>query len=360
MLIPILGLLTLVLLAVISRRYFGTVNRPVFLVLLTVVLLLFSGLRHKTVGVDTANYYGRFYDFVYSDHAQALRLSSALKDSGYYMLNWYFSRVIPDGQIWIAFVSFVYILGVSLVCYWESPDYGFSMLYVYCMGLFFFSMTGLRQTLASGLVMMSYIFLVKRKLIPFVILVYLASRMHESAWIFLIIYPVANLRTGWLRLLAVLIFFILVLAFRDSIGSWMIGLFPGDVLDERFVGYMNSTTQYTASGFIIQLAIFIFCMRYHSAVVADLPHREVLYNMAFFALIFQAAAMSIAEFFRISMFFSWCYVPLLPICMQYERDQRNYEFVRIGLIVAFIAYFMYSTLDSCGIVPYHFFWETVA
>ena len=139
----------------------------------------------------------------------------------------------------------------------------------------------------------------------------------------------------------------------------MIDLFPEDVLDDRFTGYMNSTTQYTASGFVIQLLMFVFCMRYHDDVVGDLPHREVLYNLAFFGLLFQAAAMSIAEFFRVSMYFSWCYVALIPICMQYEPDQRNYEFVRLMVVVAFVTYFFYSTLNSCGIVPYHFFWQFV-
>ena len=48
---------------------------------------------------------------------------------------------------------------------------------------------------------------------------------------------------------------------------------------------------------------------------------------------------------------------LIPICMQYEPDQRNYEFVRMMVVIAFTAYFFYSTLYSCGIVPYKFFWQ---
>lgn len=360
MLIPVVVLIVLVLLGLTSRKYFGTSNNPLFLIFLFAVLLLFSGLRHKTVGVDTNSYHRAFQLFSkYPDYASAWADAERNSDSYFYIVSWVFSRVISVEQAWLAFVSFVYLMGIALVCYFESPDYSFSMLYVYCMGLFFFSMTGLRQTLAMGLVLMSYYFVVKRKLIPFALLVAAASFMHKSALVFVLIYPLANTRTGWLRLLIVLVFFILVLALRNSIGAWIIEYMPDEIVDERIIGYMKSTTQYTASGFIIQLFMFAFCMRYHNAVVAELPHREALYNLAFFGLVFQAAAMSIAEFFRVSMYFSWTYMVLIPICMQYEPDQRNYEFVRMLVILAFVAYFFYSTLDSCGIVPYRFFWQTV-
>ena len=357
MLIPVLMLGVLVILGLTSRRYFGTANRPLFLVMLIIPLLLFSGLRNKSVGVDTLTYFTRFTKISVLDYSQMLKVTSGFSDTGYYYSAWVFSRIINNEQVWLAFISFIYMLGVALVCYWESPDYSFSMLYIYCIGLFFFSMTGLRQTLAMGFVMISYLFVVKRKPILFFLVILLASQMHKSALVFLIIYPLANLKTGWARLLVVIAFFILVLAFRNTIGAWIIEYLPEDLIDERITGYMKSTTQYTASGFVIQLFMYIFCMRYHDSVVEDLPHREVLYNLAFFSLVFQAAAMSIAEFFRVSMYFSWTFMVLIPICMQYERDQRNYEFVRMMIVIAFVAYFFYSTLDSCGIMPYRFFWQ---
>ena len=357
MLIPVLVLIFLVLLGLVSRRYFGTANRPLFLALLFIVLLLLSGLRNKSVGVDTAAYVGRFQQISELNYSNAKLWVEPYSDKTFYIVSWLFSRVIPNAQVWIAFISLIYLIGVAFVCYWESPDYAFSMLYVYCMGLFFFSMTGIRQSFALGMIMMSYIFVVKRQFIPFLIIILLARLMHQSAIIFLVIYPIANMRTGWARLLLVMIFFIIVLAFRNTIGTWILERLPEEIVDQEIAGYMKSTTQYTASGFAIQLFMFAFCMRYHKDVVSDVPHREVLYNLAFFGLVFQAAAMSIAEFFRASMYFNWTYMVLIPICMQYEPDQRNYEFVRLMVIVAFTTYFFYSTLGSCGIVPYRFFWQ---
>ena len=357
MLIPVLVLAILVVLGFTSRRLLGTANSPVFLISLFIALLLFSGLRNESVGVDTEGYVGRFESVASMDYSHAMEFADRFSDSTFYRLSWVFSRLTENPQMWIAFISLVYLIGVAFICYWESPDYSFSMLYVYCMGMFFFSMTGIRQSLALGIIMLSYIFVVKRQIIPFVILVLLARELHQSALIFLIIYPIANVRVGWARLLLVLVFFIIVLAFRNSIGAWILQKLPEEVVDEKIAGYMQSTTRYTASGFVIQLFMFVFCMRYHNMVVDEVPHREVLYNLAFFGLVFQAAAMSIAEFFRVSMYFNWCYAALIPICMQYEPDQRNYEFVRMLVIVAFVAYFFYSTIGSCGIVPYEFFWQ---
>ncbi len=359
MLIPITVLAILVVLGLTSRRIFGTANNLTFLVIITMALLLFSGLRHETVGVDTETYVARFNSVTGMNYKQAVSFANGFSDSSYYVVSWAFSKIIPNQQAWIAFVSFVFMAGITMICYWESPDYAFSMLYIFCMGMFFFSMTGLRQSLAMGLVMMSYYFVVKRQLIPFIIIILLARQLHQSAIVFLIIYPLANSQISWARLLIAILFFIIVLAFRNSIGAWIFSKLPDKLVDSKVTDYINSTKQYTASGFVIQLVMYVFCMRYHDAVVGELPHREALYNLAFLGLMFQAAAMSIAEFFRISMYFNWTYMVLLPICMQYEQDQRNYEFVRTVVIVVFVAYFFYSTLNSYGIVPYNFFWQKV-
>ena len=213
------------------------------------------------------------------------------------------------------------------------------MLYMYTMGMFFFSMTGLRQALAMGIALTSYAFLAKRQFIPFVIIVGIASIFHKSAIAFMFIYPIARMRSGWLRLVLIM------------------GLLPDSLLDARLSGYIGSEKRLTASGFVIQLLMFVFCLRYRSRIVADEPHREVLYNLASVSLVFQAAAMAFAEFFRVGMYFGWSFMVLIPICMQYEAKDRSYEFIRMAVMVALIAYFFYSTVKSYGVTPYSFFWE---
>lgn len=356
MAIPIAVLGLLVLMGLLSRSLLKTSNRPIFLILLIFLLLIMSGLRGNTVGADTIRYYEKFTSLLGKEYSEVSDSISIQKEPEFYMLSWAFGRVIPNVQVWFAFVSLVYLIGVALICYWESPDYSFSMLYIYCMGLFFFSMTGLRQTLALGFVLVSYYFLVKRKLIPFLLLVFLASRFHRSALVFAVIYPFANFKSGWMRLSFGLIAFIVVLVFKDSIGSWMMQNIPDDLIDQRLSSYMGSTTRLNGSGFLIQFLMLVFCLRYRKNVVSDVPHREALYNLASIGLIFEAASISIAEFFRIGMYFNWSYMVLIPICIQYEAGERNYEVLRMAIIMALLAYFFYSTLYSCSVVPYTFFW----
>ena len=179
MLVPVAVLAILVIMGLASRSLFGTANRPVFLVLLILVLLVMSGLRSETVGMDTQRYYASFNDFLAMDREEAAEFISTQKDAGYYWFSWAFGKVIPDVHVWFMFVSAVYLIGIALVCYWESPDYAFSMLYMYTMGMFFFSMTGLRQALAMGIALTSYAFLAKRQFIPFVIIVGVASIFHH-------------------------------------------------------------------------------------------------------------------------------------------------------------------------------------
>ena len=356
MLIPVLVLGILLVLGLVARSIFGTTNRPVFLVMLILVLLVMSGLRNVSVGSDTIRYYETFEMLSGTDFETANEYISERREPLFYILSWSFAKVIPNVQAWFALVSLIYLVGCALICYWESPDYAFSMLYLYCMGLFFFSMTGLRQTLAMGFIMMSYVFVVKRKFIPFLLLVLLARCFHRTSVIFIIIYPIANLKAGWWRLLVGLVVFMVILIFRDSIGAWMIANLPDTMMDSTISSYANNSAGATASGFLIQALMFVFCLRYRKQVVYEVPHREALYNLASVGLIFQAAAVSIAEFFRISMYFNWSFMVLIPICMEYEAADKSYEFLRMLLVLAFCAYFFYSTLYSCGIVPYTFFW----
>ncbi|MBR6428123.1 MAG: EpsG family protein [Clostridia bacterium] len=357
MLVPVAVLAILVIMGLASRSLFGTANRPVFLVLLILVLLVMSGLRSETVGMDTQRYYASFNDFLAMDREEAAEFISTQKDAGYYWFSWAFGKVIPDVHVWFMFVSAVYLIGIALVCYWESPDYAFSMLYMYTMGMFFFSMTGLRQALAMGIALTSYAFLAKRQFIPFVIIVGVASIFHQSAIAFMFIYPIARMRSGWLRLVLIMGFFLLIIAFKDSVARWIFNILPDSLLDARLSGYVGSEKRLTASGFVIQLLMFVFCLRYRSRIVADEPHREVLYNLASVSLVFQAAAMAFAEFFRVGMYFGWSFMVLIPICMQYEAKDRSYEFIRMAVMVALIAYFFYSTVKSYGVTPYSFFWE---
>lgn len=356
MAIPVLVLGIMLLLGLLVRTAFGTANRPIFLVLLILVLLVMSGLRGVTVGADTVRYSEKFNAFLETEFSGVRQLISMQKEPEFYVLSWGFGRLIPNVQAWFAFVSLIYLLGVAFVCYWESPDYVFSMLYVYCMGMFFFSMTGLRQALAMGVIMVSYYFLVKRKLIPFLLLVFLASRFHRSAWVFLAAYPIAQLKLGWKGLLAGLFAFMVILIFRDSLGSWMTDNIPDELMDARVASYAEGTARLTASGFIIQSLMFVFCLRYRRSVVEEVPHREALFNLAAIGLIFQAASISIAEFFRIGMYFDWSYMVLIPVCLQYESGEKSYEFLRTAVEMAFVAYFFYSTVHSYGVTPYTFFW----
>lgn len=357
MLVPILVLGIMLAVSLFSRSISGTTNRPVFLVILILVLLAFSGLRADTVGSDTARYFQRFNMLLEYDFDQAREIASIQKEPMFYMVSWGFGKVIPSPYAWFAFVSLVYLIGVAMVCYWESPDYAFSMIYMYCMGLFFFTMTGMRQALAMGVIMLSYAFAVKRKPLLFLLLVVAASYFHRTSIVFLIIYPIANLKAGWWRLLASLVVFIIILVFKDWIGGWMLRNLPDTLVDSSITDYANRNTGATASGFLIQTIMFVFCLRYRTQVVEDVPHREALYNLASVGLVFQAGSISIAEFFRVSMYFNWSFMVLIPICLQYEGEDKSYDFLRITVLTALIAYFFYSTLYSCGITPYRFLWE---
>src|SRR5699024_9401100 len=76
------------------------------------------------------------------------------------------------------------------------------------LGYLYFSFTGLRQTLALSIILLSYNYIRERNLLLFIMFVFIASLFHSTALVFLLIYPISHYELGKKDLILIIVMLI--------------------------------------------------------------------------------------------------------------------------------------------------------
>lgn len=321
-----------------------------FLIFAGVVLFLYTALRGEMVGDDTDGYLRSYNTFRKYSFKQIIGIynSNTQKDPTYYFLGWIFSRIFSNGQWWLAFIGAVYLSSVMIVIYKESVNPFLSVLVFTILTFFLFSLNGLRQVIAMSFTGLSYFSIKKRKPITFTLLVLIGSLFHVTALIFLIAYPMARWKLGVLHIISFVISIILFVSFQSTIRGW-IAKYIGF---EHLTHYGDREESLTFSGFIIQFAIFVFALVYYHNVRKKYKYADILYNLSFIGLVFQLFSSMIAEFFRISMYFSFFNIILIPLVISAEPNKKISLLETSLVTLALVSYIFVS-----GVPEYSFFWQ---
>lgn len=150
-----------------------------FVIFAGALLFLICSLRNAEFGPDTLSYVS---DYLSLSYINILDLWGNFDKDPFFFL---FSKIISlfgvSYQVWLAIIAAIFIFSISKLVYKYSNEAYLSFVALISLGYFYFSLTGLRQTLALAMVLLSYNYLRERKLIPFVGLVILGSLFHASA-----------------------------------------------------------------------------------------------------------------------------------------------------------------------------------
>ncbi len=339
--------------AVFAYLFFGQkiVRGKKYFVLSTgIVLLLYAALRAQNLQPDIPDYVRKYEQYAKYSFQEIISIfkQENFKDPTYYFLGWLFSRLFSNAQVWLTFVAAVYIFTVALLIYKESEDPLISFIAFLALGFFEFSLSGLRQTLAMSFTMLSYFGIKRKKPILSIALVLLASLFHQSAILFLVAYPIARRKPGIVHLIVFFVSIVLFISSQDVIMDFL----KKYLIDTQYSNYLEQDTALTISGFIIQIAIFVFCLVYYPAVSKKYEQATILYNLSFLGLLFQLFASMVAEIFRISMYFSFFNILLIPMAISVEKNKKVKSLETVGICMLFIAYMLLT-----GIPEYAFIWD---
>lgn len=337
------------------------VRRKKYIILVTFLLFLQSGLRNVAVGSDTYQYYIIFENVKFQNWNDLLSafLDNTGKDPFYSVFLKTFQVFSENYQLYLIFVAAIFMPALGHFIYKNTTRINHALLaFIIYMGNFygFFSITGIRQTIATALLLYSYEFIKKRRLIPFLILVISASLFHISALIFLPLYFLSEFKKPKMLFKLAVFGFPLFLLFKNQIAVFFVNFIEAE---DRFGVY---TEQYELGGSVVltllHIVLAILGLRIYSNMVKMAPRTFRMYNMFAIALFLfplqwvNPSAGRVAQYFTIIIM---VWVPYIIDAYSINKPKLR-EFLYVFVILLLVV----VTMFAITIGEYKFFWQEMA
>lgn len=334
-------------------------NRKIYIWIISLILILQSGLRNVAVGDDTYAYFLMFEDVktmswstIYQSILEFYELGIG-KDPGYLVFQKIFQLVVFDYQVFIFIVATMFFGALGNFIYKNTSRLIDAIIaFVIYTVLFysFFSITGIRQTIATAATLYGYELIKRKKLIPFLILLILASTIHKSVLIFIPFYFVARIKNPKYLYRVILLLFPLLMIYKNSMSDYL-RVFGGYEQYDEFEG--AGTYTFTA----MFLLISIVALWRSEIIIKNNNNAQHFYNAFAIALLFipltwiNPTMMRIVQYFSIFMLL---FIPEIIHSFQVISNKVKAYITRFTIILL-ILLFLKSNWNRD--VSYAFFWQ---
>ena len=222
-------------LAFFSLKYEDKVKELGFLVLPTFFFfLIIAGFRTSSVGGDLGTYIHIFE----SNHLQLPDLSNLFRsrfELGYLVSNIFLRNFSEHYPFLLFSYAFITLIAWFLVLYKHSKNVYMSLLiYFSSLGLFFYSLSNIRQGLAIALSFLGFHYVVKNKKILAWVFILLTPLFHTSGIVCLLFFPLKKIVLNKRIYQFVFLAFLIILPFIKQIATIFISFFP------QYTSYLES------------------------------------------------------------------------------------------------------------------------
>ena len=305
---------------------------PVFAFVIAAMLIVVAGLRYR-VGTDYMAYYRTrvedwktVWDYIVHFREPGIRLLSRL------------SVMIADDGAVLIFVCAVFITGIyCLMIYRYSPMYLVSMLLFLFLGEWTGSFNGIRQYLAAAIVFAGHRYILKRKFVPYLLTVLLATLFHKSAVVMILPYFLFARKPDATQFI-ILAVGALIVRFSYEIIVDLVELFKGTIIDWTDAYMTRAVNPWRiAVSFVPIVLFFSSCDRKRMNKT-----QELYINSLFFNAFAMVASMGSAYLGRVGIHIG------AMVCIGYgymfqliPKDKHRNAVILVVLLV-FLAYWIYS------------------
>lgn len=280
-------------------------------ILIIAILVLFSGFRSEYSIGDTSAY-SHSYKLVGAQTSFVL----AARDIGFNAMVYLLNQISKNPQLLI-FISalFINIFNVLTLKKYSKPFEVGIFLYL-ATTIFYVTMNGMRQAMAASLLFWAVTFINKRRFIHYLICVFIAASLHESAVIFIPLYFILK-QKAWNRV------------FYFTAGSFLaafilfrpfIGVFIDMIENTQFNTYANDISNGGSSVNVIRVVIFFIPLFltyiYRNRLEKIFPEYHVFVYLSLFNFIFMLFGIHYLYFYRLCMYFELANLVLIPAAIR--------------------------------------------
>ena len=331
-----------------------------FLIITFLAIFLLYALRASSVGRDLPGYKDMYlitkhvawdnYDYVYFE-------------SGYILLMKICTYLGMSFQMFLAVVSAIILIPIYIYFKKYSKNQFLSVL-IYIGYLYFeFNMTGIRQAIATSVVLIGFMLYLRGGKFARLVLIgfiLLASTFHKGAFVCLLFIPLSYIKSMTSYTFTVSILTVVSFLLRSKIMVLVNDFFKEDKINEQADVYIGLNFV-----FILALSVY-FVFSYFARVknkdkteAVDLPTRADEIQIKWFLLsVMIMLVFGLDTSVRSYMFYSQVLMVQLPNSMDCWK-KKDRMILNMGLIAFFVIFFFTNSLipNNFDIVPYKFFWK---
>ena len=325
-----------------------------FCIIASINWILLSGLRSLDVGADTYSYKIDFFDKISNISWNELLTSfyskyflgdmNLEKDLGYRIFEKVFHIFSDNYQLYLIFIAIIFFIPLARTIYKYSSNSYLSYILFSCLFYSFFAITGLRQTIATAIVVLLGIDLIKnKKLVLFVIIILIASTIHASAICFFPFYWLSRIKISKKTLLIYWVLIILSFIFRNQMFSLL-----REVAGYENYGYFENASGGTFLFFLLTISLFVSI--FYKKIISGNPFINMSMNALFIACIFSSMLLINPSSMRVVQYYSIFLLYIFPQCKNIFKENNRYFF-------NFVCVFVLIGLLIMNNPTYSFFWQ---
>lgn len=317
-----------------------------------VTYILLLGLRDEAVGIDAKsyinNYFLRFRYYGWNDLIQ-----SNTDELGFTLLTKFIGLITSSPQLYLLLIAIVSVLPLMYLYRNESRDALLCCAFFLISLLFEAFFSALREGVALGLVAPAYYFTKKKKLVPFLLIVALASTFHLSALILVALYPIyhAKITFKWLWFVVPIMY--LVYRYNSVIFNTLLVTMGGKYATKYLIYGYNATGQYGLLVLFVLISVYcFFMMDEEQADNDDIGFRNIL--------LLSTALQLFAPLHVLASRMNYYFIIFIPIALTRTNAicKRRYwqiaKLAKVIMVVYFVFYFFVLKGDQLQIMNYQF------
>lgn len=334
-----------------------------YVILITLLLILDSSLRHLSIGPDTSTYYMFFNDVQLESWSDIFKsfgdtyLRGEGKDPGYSLLVKTFQLFSTDFNLYLFVIASWFFIPLGIILYRFSTHI-FQLVFAFVLYIALFriiALSGIRQQIATGFTFIAFIYFQKKQYKKYFIAIFLGSFIHISLLLFLLLYLVNVFVDKKIKILHWLTFLSvpLVIIFANIIVLFMASFIKNDYYSDYGLKEMSGGAQtYVGLILLISFSCLLFLKK---DFFNNNYNNKVFYSNLPLLTFFSPLIMLDGSMIRMGQYFTIYLMLLIPFLFDYITKKGSLRIYLYSFSIVLIILFSLSTPTK-----YYFFWEHVS
>ena len=325
----------------------NNINNYFFSIIVSFLVCL-SGFRYK-VGTDYGNY-SEVYIYMGMEP-----INWEMVEIGFELLMKNLYKVNENPQIMFFIIALITNIGISLFIKRNSNNLGLSMYLYVTTFVYYGTMNGMRQYLASSILALGFKHIINGEFRKYIKYIIIAMLFHISALVMIPIFFLVRKDTYSKINKCLLGIFILAFLFYQQFLTIIFKIFGNTKYGYYQEHLVNTSNGANIIRIVVWLVPVIIILKYRNrAIKLYSTDMNIIINLCILGSMFMCLAYKHVYFARFCMYFDIFYLILIPrICTLFDTKSN-----RLILYFIMVGYFVYSTLlllsGESQIYPYKY------